>query len=129
MRYDLGQGFAIELFEEGTPGKEHARVTGPSDFINLDNASLQHLRAIMTAESKLTHYIAIGPNCWGRAESQEQAIRNMSKNHHDHKRPRHYSVYNVTRGTYVNDMGGFTRNGYDAEPVKVFSTEGLAPKV
>lgn len=103
-------------------------MVGPGCNVELDNASLQHLRAIMTAESRLTHYIATGPHCWGRAESQSQAIRNMSKNRHDHKCPRHYSVYNVTRGTVVNDMGGFTRNGYDAEPVKVFSTQGLDKK-
>ena len=124
-RHDLSQGFFITFYNEENQTRETAIVVGPGVAIELDNASLQHLRAIMTATKELTHYIAIGPNCWGRAETQSQAIKLMSQNASGGKRPRHYSIYQVTRNTVVNDMDVFTRPGYDAEPVKVFSTQGL----
>lgn len=116
-------GWEFTLRNRNQP-TENAVIAGPHGYIGLTPAQMALLRAILASTQERTHYIAIGPLCWGRAEKQEAAIRNMRKQNSG-RMPRDYTVYKCTAGTYVNDMGGFTRNGFDAEPIKVFSTKGI----
>jgi hypothetical protein len=68
-------------------------------------------------DARLTHFIAIGDNHgWGKAETEQGAMANMRKAGGPYKR---FFLYRATTGTYVNDMGGFSRPGADPEPVKI----------
>lgn len=60
---------------------------------------------------KTTHFLAIGPHCWGRGTDMATAIKNASKNwpreYHRIKRPRreHFTVYSSETEIEINDLG------------------------
>lgn len=126
--HDLGLGWTIAIFRD-KEGYETAVIGNPKEAsIELGIGPYASLKALCRSTQALTHYIAIGPQCWGRSTTgSESAIRNMRKANSG-RMPKDYAVWKCTESTYVNDMGGFTRNGFDAEPVKVFDTRGLEKK-
>jgi len=55
-----------------------------------------------------THYIALGPWCWGRATTIKTAIRNMFANWDGTRKDwsNRVSIYLVTEDTEVGELGG-----------------------
>lgn len=64
-------------------------------------------------------FIALTLNAWGRGKDKATAVRNLKRHGRFEVERYGYLVYEVTPGTYVNDMGGFNRPMKDPEPVKV----------
>jgi hypothetical protein len=65
-------------------------------------------------------FIATTLYAWGRGKDKAEAIRNVKAHAGQDVIRRHgYLVYEVTPGTYVNDLGGFNRPAADPEPVLI----------
>ncbi len=51
-------------------------------------------------------FIVVGPHCWGRANTKEQALKNCQKEY-GVKRLRQYIVFDAHEDTRIDDMGSF----------------------
>lgn len=53
-------------------------------------------------------FLAVGPNCWGRGTTDQEAIKNARKAFSVSLNGRfRYILYDVDPSTYVDEMGGF----------------------
>lgn len=50
-------------------------------------------------------FVSIGPYCWGRGSSKDEAIKNMAKNNAGRKSPRIVYLVIGDDTSYVDDMG------------------------
>jgi len=69
--------------------------------------------------------IAVGPNCWGRGDRSDIALKNARKHlpyasEQGVKAAARYAVYDCPEGTYVNDMGRLVYLPANGEPVLVY---------
>ena len=105
---DLGQGWFANLnlaADDRTIETMTLRNPDKGQRIDLDSDSVNTLRRIFAAvDAKYrTHFIAIGPGCWGRAESIKGAIANMNKA--AGKPQTIYVLWHVHKDTTVDNGG------------------------
>lgn len=63
-------------------------------------------------------YLAVGPNCWGRAVTKEQAIKNARK-HCPVPRFRKWIVFYCHPSTYIDDMGSLMFYDQYGQPERI----------
>lgn len=62
------------------------------------------------AEKNKPHFMAVGPYCWGRGATQDEALRNMRKANGG--KVDRYAVYLCDRTTWIDGFGGsWCKNG------------------
>lgn len=71
----------------------------------------------MSGEEKLTHFIARGPGCWGKAKTQKQAIALMQRA--GNGRETIYEVFNVHASAAICNDGSIEWLKGEPRPVKV----------
>lgn len=65
-------------------------------------------------------YIAVGPMCWGKGNSERKAVRNCLKNwitYIPKTDKQVIAVYLCSKDTYVNELGGLSYPQVDEKPV------------
>ena len=78
---------------------------------------------VVTAEQGRM-FIAVGPNCWGRGDRSDIALKNARKHlsYDGDQRVKalaRYHVYDCSEGTYVNGCGQLVYSPANGEPVLV----------
>lgn len=91
--------------------------------VSCGDCLMNDVEVVKMIDARLTHFLAVGPFCWGRATKEHQAIHNMKKHAvlEDRRKPRkmRYIIYRATEKTSVNDMGGIVRPATDPAPVEL----------
>lgn len=70
------------------------------------------------------HYLAMGPHCWGQAETREQAVKNAKQNWPRNfckvKRPsdKHFSIYTSDGRFSVDGMGYIRSEGTEITKIQ-----------
>ena len=70
-------------------------------------------------------YIAIGPNCWGRGETKEAAMRNCAKAGPGMRTlKKHYLLYEVDDEAEVEEVFGGIRTPAGRTPARLVENRG-----
>lgn len=77
----------------------------------------------MSTTETTTHYMAVGPYCWGRGTTREEAVRNARQNWprvHPVKRPadKHFSIYTSDAPITVDGMGAVRTTSATLEKIQ-----------
>lgn len=68
-------------------------------------------------------FICVGPNCWGKGDTKEVAMKNCAKAGHGMRMlKKHYLVYEGPEDMDVNDIDGRVRSYIG--PIKVVEKKG-----
>lgn len=59
-------------------------------------------------------YMAIGPNCWGRGRTGQEAVKNARREFPSYNGKWRYILYDAPKGSWVDDIDGGLQWEWDA---------------